>query len=240
MTGEFIVEGMGLADGSGSADLRLLGARQRRGLSECARFMVTAAAAALEDAEIAGIDFPIVSGSSLGEIQTAEALCEMRVRGDRRTSPARFRNSVHNTVTGLLSIASGSRSACTSVAAGRATVAVAILEAQLQLRHGAPRVLLLVADESVPQVFDPALCYPPVAGALLLTLAAGQSDQPTLDLIRPAESDLPSELSSNANPCTPMIDIVSSIRHRRTGTVVLPGLNGDAWSLQIGAPRGNP
>jgi len=239
MTGEFIVDGVGLAEGPGGTDLTLLSARQRRGLSECASFMVTAAAAALEDAEILVIDFPIVSGSSLGEIQTAEALCEMRVRGDGRTSPARFRNSVHNTVTGLISIASGSRAPCTSVAAGRATVAVAILEAQLQLKHGAPRVLLVVGDESVPQVFDSALCYPPVAGALLLALAAGQSDQPTLELIRPVETDVQTGPPSNANPCTPMIDIVSSLRHRRTGAVVLPGLDGDTWKLQIGAPRGN-
>jgi hypothetical protein len=240
MTGEFIVEGVGFADGAGSADLTLLSARQRRGLSECARFMVTAAAAALEDAEIAGIDFPMVSGSSLGEIQTAEALCEMRVRGDRRTSPALFRNSVHNTVTGLLSIASGSHAPCTSVSAGRATVPVAILEAQLQLRHGAPRVLLVVADESVPQVFDPALCYPPVAGALVLALAVGQSDQPTLDLIRLAESDFHSEPPADANPCCPMVEIVNSLRHRRTGAIALPGLDGRAWTLQIGALRGTP
>jgi 3-oxoacyl-[acyl-carrier-protein] synthase III len=240
MMGEFIVEGVGFADGAGSADLRLLSTRQRRGLSECARLMVTAAAAALEDAELAGIDFAIVSGSSLGEIQTAEALCEMRVRGDGRTSPARFRNSVHNTVTGLLSIASGSHAPCTSVSAGRATVAVAILEAQLQIRHGAPRVLLVVADESVPQVFDPALCYSPVAGALLLARATGQVDEPTLELIRLAESNLHSEPPSTANPCTPMIEIVSSLRHRRTGAITLPGLHGHAWALQIGAPRGKP
>jgi hypothetical protein len=239
VTSEFIVEGVGLADGSGTADLALLSARQRRGLSECARLMVAATAAALKDAEIAGIDFPIVSGSSLGEIQTAEVLCEMRLRGDGRTSPARFRNSVHNTVTGLISIAAGSHAPCTSVAAGRATVAVAILEAQLQLWNGAPRVLVVVGDESVPQVFDPALGYPPVAGALLLTAAGGQSDQPTLELIRLAESDLQSEAPPKVNPSAPMTEIVNLLHHRRTGALALPGLHGHEWTLQIGAPRGN-
>ena len=239
MSGHFIVEGVGLTDGSGNADLTLLGARQRRGLSECARFMVTAATAALEDADLAGIDFPIVSGSSLGEIQTAAALCEMRLRGDGRVSPARFRNSVHNTVTGLISIACGSHAPCTSVAAGRATVAVAILEAQLQLWHGAPRVLVVVGDESVPQVFDPAVAYPPVAGALLLAPAAEQNDQPTLELIRLAEGGLRREPPPKVNPSIPMVEIVNSLRHRRPCTLALPGLHGDEWTLQIGAPRGD-
>jgi hypothetical protein len=239
MTGEFIVEGVGLADGSGGADLTFLAARQRRGLSECARFMVTAATAALEDAHIADIDFPIVSGSSLGEIQTAAALCEARLRGDGRTSPARFRNSVHNTVTGLISIACGNHAACTAVAAGQATVAVTILEAQLQLWQGASRVLVVVGDESVPQVFDSACAYPPVAGALLLAPAAGQSDRPMIDFIRPAESDVRSEAPSKMNPSAPMIEVVNVLRRRRPRALTLPGLHGHDWTLQIGAPRGN-
>ncbi len=239
MTGELIVEGVGFADGCGSADLTLLGARQRRGLSECARFMVTAATAALQDAGITGIDFPIVTGSSFGEIQTAEALCEMRLSGDGRTSPARFSSSVHNTVTGLISIATGSNAPCTSVAADQATVAAAILEAQLQIWHGAQRVLVVVGDESVPQVFDPDFGYPPVAGALLLAPASGQSDKPTLELIRLASGDSQSESLAKINPSVPMCEIVNLLRHRRTCTLALPGLDGCEWTIRIGAPGGN-
>jgi hypothetical protein len=239
MIGEFIVEGVGLADGSGSENLTLLGARQRRGLSECARFMVTAATAALEDADIADIDFPIVTGSSLGEIQTAEALCEMRLCGDGRTSPARFSKSVHNTVTGLISIATGNQAQCTSVAAGRATVAAAILEAQLHLWHGAPRVLVVVGDESVPQVFDPDFGYPPLAGALLLAPASRQSDKPTLELIRLAKSDLQSGRPPKVNPSSPIVEIVNLLRHPRTCALALPGLDADEWTLRIGAPGRN-
>jgi hypothetical protein len=114
-----------------------------------------------------------------------------------------------------------------------------VLEAQLQLWHGAPRVLIVVGDESVPQVFDPPCAYPPVAGALLLAPATGQSDQPTLELIRLADSDLQSEAPPEANPSTPMIEIVNLLRRRRTCAIALPGLNGRDWTLQIGASRGN-
>ena len=239
MSGEFIVEGVGFADGFGSANLKLLRARQRRGLSECARFMVTAATAALEDAGIADIDFPIVTGSSLGEIQTAEALCQMRLRGDGRTSPARFSTSVHNAVTGLISIATGNNAPCTSVAAGRATVAVAILEAQLQLCHGARRVLVVVGDESVPPVFDPDRGYAAAAGALLLARASGQSDKPTLGLIRLASGDSQSERLPKINPSIPICEIVNLLRHPRTCAVALPGLDGYECTLRIGAPGSN-
>jgi len=238
MSGACIVEGAGLANGSGSTDLTLLGTRQRRGLSECARFMVSAATAALEDANIDSIDFPMVSGSSLGEIQTAETLCQMRLHGDGRSSPARFRNSVHNTVTGLMSIAFGSHAPCTSVAAGPATVAVAILEAQLQLWHGAPRVLVMVGDESVPQVFDPEFGYPPVAGALVLAASTAQRYQPTLELVRLGQSDARGEVPLRVNPGLPMLEIVNALRSREARAIVLPGLHGDEWTLQIGAPSG--
>lgn len=234
-----VVEGAGLVDGTEPADLTLLGPRQRRGLGECARFMVAAARAALGDAGMTAIDFPVVSGSSLGEIQTAEALCEMRSRGDGRTSPARFRNSVHNTVTGLISIASASSAPCTAVAAGPATVAAAILEAQLQVLNGAPRVLVVVGDESVPPVLDPDLRYAPIAGALVLAQAAGQSRGPTLELTRVVERHSQSDMHSETNPALPMVEIVNSLRHHRSTTILLPGLQGPDWSVQIGAPHGN-
>lgn len=87
-----------------------------------------------------------------GEIQTAEKLI-----GDFRetatVSSARFALSVHNTASGLWSVATGSAVPTTTVTGDNA-IAAGWLEAALAALEAGRAVLLSIADEPVPAAFE--------------------------------------------------------------------------------------
>jgi len=111
----------------------------------------------------------IVYASAYGEVSTALALLKMRHEGDGRLSPARFHTSVHNTPTGLLSIAHGNKTLSTAIAAGARTVAMGLLEAAALFQDSPGPLVVVFADEPVPLAFAPDLDFPPLAVALALT-----------------------------------------------------------------------
>lgn len=111
-----------------------------------------------------------------GEIQTAEKLL-VEFREGAMVSSARFALSVHNTASGLYSVAIGSNAPTTTVTGANA-IAASWLEASLTALEAQQTVLLSIADEPVP----PALQGPTgvgVAAAFLLGVApdAGRAVQ---------------------------------------------------------------
>jgi Beta-ketoacyl synthase, N-terminal domain len=83
-----------------------------------------------------------------GEIQTAEKLMA-DVRDAAMVSSARFALSVHNTASGMYSVAVGSTAATTTVT-GASAIAAGWLEAALTVLDTGRSVLLSIADEPVP------------------------------------------------------------------------------------------
>lgn len=88
-------------------------------------------------------------------------------------SPNGFSLSVHNTASGLYAIASGNRAPSSAVAAGRDTLAMALIDAAGWLARGEQRVLLVFGDEPLPAFYQPwqAPAIQPFALALLLAPA---------------------------------------------------------------------
>jgi hypothetical protein len=128
----------------------LLPAALRRRTSLLTRAVVEAAGTAARAANIAVAEPPVVVATDLGELVTTVELLAMMNDGDGALSPTKFHNSVHNTASAYLGIATGNRQPATAVAAGAATCAVGLLEATLLLQDGHPHVLLILADEPVP------------------------------------------------------------------------------------------
>ena len=113
----------------------------------------------------------LVHASALGEIEVTVNLLNMMREGDGALSPTRFHNSVHNTATGYVSIATENRGFATAVAAGPATVAAGLFEAAGLVAAGHDQVLLALADEPPPApLADPNA--PPYA-ALCVALHLG-------------------------------------------------------------------
>jgi hypothetical protein len=94
---------------------------------------------------------PAVFATCHGEIQTCERLIA-DFRDTSMVSSARFALSVHNTASGVYSVATGSTAPTTTVTGANA-IAAGWLEALLIALDADRPVLLSIADEPVPAVF---------------------------------------------------------------------------------------
>lgn len=148
-------------------DLGLLDRTLRRGLSEATRLFVHTAQRALQDAGAAASQVHVVFASAFGEIGTAELMLRQAFE-ENAASPARFRQSVHNTAPGLMSISTSNCLPSTAIAAGWNTVAMGLCEANAQLADGAERVLLVFAEEQVPLALSDEHAYAALGAAFVL------------------------------------------------------------------------
>lgn len=113
---------------------------------------------------------PTVFASAHGEGEVTKALL-VDIAQHQQLSPMGFSLSVHNTASGLYSIATGNTAASSAIAAGDDTFLMGLCEALMVLRQGATAYVLYVcSDEKVPEVFLPAGASGgvPYAVALLL------------------------------------------------------------------------
>jgi hypothetical protein len=117
---------------------------------------------------------PSVFATCHGEIQTCERLIT-DFRDTSTVSSARFALSVHNTPSGVYSVATGSTAPATTVTGANA-IAAGWLEASLTALDGERPVLLSIADEPVPAVFCGPTEPAGVAAAFLVRAAPGAPD----------------------------------------------------------------
>lgn len=121
---------------------------------------------------------PTVFCSRHGEIHRTRNLLGDLAAGER-LSPMAFSLSVHNTASGLYSIASGNTAPSTAIAAGRDTLAMAVIEAAGLLLQR-PQVLLVFADEPLPEDYREFADEPTAAFGLALLLNREQGEVWTL------------------------------------------------------------
>jgi hypothetical protein len=96
-------------------------------------------------------DVPTVFCSRHGEVGRAVDLLDDLARGEP-LSPTAFGLAVHNASAGLFSIARADRANHVALAAGRATLEHAVIEACGLLADGADMVLLVACDAPLPEV----------------------------------------------------------------------------------------
>lgn len=211
----------------------LLPSRERRRAS----LLTRAAASAFEEAVAqSGEDAATIAtvfGSAYGEGSTLELLLDQLGGPDGALSPMRFAGSVHNTASGMLSIACDARGFTTSIAAGELTLIACLQEAAGLLADGHGAVVVVVADCTAPtsltadaEHFDtlaaafvlraqPAMG--PDSSVLSRILAIGEPDSQ-----RRLATPLPSRLRSN--PCVAALLLLDAIAAGATGTIGLDPL----------------
>jgi hypothetical protein len=117
---------------------------------------------------------PTVFASSSGDGHNCHALCEQLATEDRRISPTRFHNSVHNAAAGYWGIATGSMLPSQVLCAYDASFGAGLLDALAQVAADRTPVLLVSYDSDYP---EPMLSKRPVpdAAGIALLLAAQRS-----------------------------------------------------------------
>lgn len=122
---------------------------QRRRLSLFAKMALSCANMVNTDAHA----MPVVFSSRHGDLHKTSDLLEQLVE-QQPLSPTQFGLSVHNAVSGLLSILTNNTAAVSAIAGGRSTFSSALIEAYLQLHSGdTERVLLLHVDRALPDIY---------------------------------------------------------------------------------------
>ena len=112
----------------------------------------------------------VVFASRHGELTRSTGLLEDLARQEP-LSPNAFSLSVHNTVLGIYSIASANQAPGSAIAAGLDSLPAGVLEAVGYLQRGEPEVLLVVADDAVPDFYQPWLADEPPLMAVAMLLA---------------------------------------------------------------------
>jgi hypothetical protein len=171
----------------------LLHPRLRRRTSTLTRAAVTTVEAALAGSGVGVDQVRYVLVSSFGEIETTVDILAQLAEPAGPVSPTKFHNSVHNTATGYLSIASGNNLESTALAGGPHNLEAGLLEALAGLAEDGGHAVLIYAEELLPAPFQRADADPTFAVALHLCAdrpPAGSSGS-NLELVlrnRPARS----------------------------------------------------
>ncbi len=142
-------------------------AMQRRRLSRLSKIALRVAL----DLDAPGESLSTVFASRHGELTRTLALLSECVDGND-LSPTQFSQSVHNTSSGLFSILRQLTTPSTVVTAGAMTLPMAVIEAVLQSQRQQQPVLLVYADEPVPELFDDYVDEPQQSLGLALVVDA--------------------------------------------------------------------
>lgn len=192
-------------------------ARAKRGTSRITRMLGEVVEIAAREGGADLSTAATVYASAWGEIDIMIGLLAQIADGDVGLSPLRFKHSVHNAASGLVSIAAGNRGFSTAIAAGDRTVEQGLVEAWGLLATGTAEVLLAVGDDRLPEPLDRFGAYEGLAAALCLVRDPGMRpvlawlEAPRLGAVERAEVELPEPFAQN--PCAwilPILDAVAS------------------------------
>lgn len=178
-------------------------------------------------------DVATVFGSAYGEIRTAFEQLDM-IEREGVPSPARFKNSVHNTASGHVSIATGNMGFSTALAAGRTTFAMCLLEAFAWLNAQSGDLIVAVADEPLPEHLGDLGRYEALGAAFLLSSRLPEKSLGQLSNVRNECAGPPPRLPDDLvkNPCAVAVLLVDAVLRRRGGPIPI-ALGADGWSADF-------
>ncbi len=221
----------------------LLPPRLRRRTSLLTRMAAEVAAQAIAQAGLDRAGVTVLYGSVYGEIRTTLDLLAALLDPAAPLSPTKFHNRVHNTAAGYVSIAAQNRAGNAALTAGRSTLAMGLLECAGVIAAGQGPVVLVIAEEPLPEPLADGRAYGPLAAAFALTGpgSPGPSDMfvRTCRLRQAVGSaaalDVPAGVAES--PCAVALGLVEAARRPEASVSPLePHLaGGRAWQRELGA-----
>lgn len=206
---------------------KLVNARLGRGSSRFANMLGEVVEQAATDGGVDVTKVPTVYGSSLGEIETMVTLLRMLYEEEGKLSPNRFKNSVHNAASGLVSIGTGNTSFSTAIAGGDRSFETSLLEAWAFLASEGGDLVLAVADDEPPEPLDQLGDHGALAVGFCLSAepAGAKAKLSALRMgeLAPPNARVPDELRNNCAAAG--LELLDAVLSRRAGAVsiALPG-----------------
>lgn len=175
-----------------------------------------------------------VFAASSGDLDISDRICTALSQPGRAVSPTHFHNSVHNAAAGYWSIATGLKSASTSISGGKDSFTLGLLDAACWLSAGAKSVLL-VSYEAAGTGLIAATRSPrqvPIAVALLFGTTRGSDSR---RLSRPAFcNDAPTRMTDPAleklrrdSPVARCLPLLQALACRKSSQIVLESSQGN-------------
>ncbi|MBQ0711633.1 MAG: beta-ketoacyl synthase chain length factor [Porticoccus sp.] len=141
----------------------------------------------------ADTDIPIVYCSQHGDIERTLHVLESLVAKEA-VSPVHFSLAVHNAICGVISIQAGNRASVSALSAGQQGLVPVLLEAIGMLVPGVNRVLCVICDVPLPEIYRDESSQPQVPYAVSFVVTSG--DGIKLDLLQLAEGESMSNFRS--------------------------------------------
>lgn len=218
---------------------KLVGSRLKRGSSRFANMLGEVVEQAATAAEIDVTKVPTFYGSSLGEIVTMVTLLRMLFEEEGKLSPNRFKNSVHNAASGLVSIGTQNTAFSTAIAGGDRSFETTLLEAWAYLHDVGGDAIVAVADDEPP---EPLAALDDHGGLALAFALRVDGDGPRLTNLRRLASDVaaPTRHASvpdglRTNCAAPGLELVDAVVRGRAGLVALSPARGPQMVAEIGS-----
>jgi len=217
----------------------VLPAAERRRAGRTIKLALAIGAEAISAAGANAATLPTVFTSSGGDGENCHEICSTLASVDRKISPTRFHNSVHNAAAGYWSIAYACACASTSLCAYDASFGAGLLEAASQLAFGAPAVLLLAYDADYPQPLRGCRGIPDAFGIALLMTAHNEPRalaRLELELRQDARTTMecePLEALRQSIPAARGLPLLECIAQQRSAVVVVDYLDGMQLAVNV-------
>jgi hypothetical protein len=180
----------------------------------------------------------MVYGSVYGEIRTTLDLLAALLEPGAPLSPTKFHNSVHNTAAGYVSISTGNRVGDAALSAGRATLAMGLLEAAARVACEGGDAVLVIAEEPLPEPLAAGRRYGPLAAAFAVS-APGRTNMPGRPcLLVQGPADMPSAPPPSwlaENPCAAALALIDAAMRPEPAAVALEPAS-PGWTCRLAGP----
>ena len=216
---------------------RLATSRAKRGTSRLTRMLGEVFDQAVTEADTDPRRVATVFASAWGEIDIMIALLGQIYDEEPTLSPMRFKHSVHNAASGLVSIAAGNQRFSTALAAGHRSVEAGFLEAATVLQTGeCDEVVVAVGEDRLPAPLDRFSGHDGLAVGFCLRSSGAGSGLATLSF--PARSTIREgtfptvDRRFQANPVAWALPLLSAITEQRASNVRLSGAS-RPWTVDV-------
>lgn len=220
----------------------LLSAKEQRRAGNTIKLAIEAALQATEQSSYKPDELACVFSASAGDLEILDYICESLAGSEieKRISPTKFHNSVHNAAAGYWAIGTQCRKAINCISGGKASFAMGLLEAIVYINIQQEPVLLVVYDIASPPPLNQAYAVDEMfAVSFVLAPEQKTSHHQILDCDGLADNNNPESNMQNSalekirlgNPSARCLPLLAALAESKNETVILPA--GPAQQLKV-------